>query len=114
MERLRSPSTYKRIDLKKREQQLTRDEYVKRLDDEKSLPDTREFKLRAFDEGRYRPALASISISYDAANAYGTPVRGHAVCEAFSDTADYSHASAWFVKVNGKTHTEWLLEQIKD
>jgi hypothetical protein len=112
-ERLRSPSGYDRVEVKRYEDKMTRAEYQAYLVKDEASADEIEFKTRMFDQGLYQPTVFTIYIHYDAPNAYGTPIRDLASCEYFDDDADESNASSYSVKVNGKTKTDWIVEQIR-
>ncbi|WP_349437410.1 hypothetical protein [Pararhizobium sp. A13] len=112
-QRLRSPSGYERIEIVSSETKMDREAFSKhvgRID----LP-TSYFtsKMQAFDSGRLRPMVFTLLISYDAPNAYGTPVRGIASCEYVGSYTDDSHASEYTVSLDGQTQTQWLIERIK-
>ncbi|WCA60301.1 hypothetical protein G6M16_007230 [Agrobacterium tumefaciens] len=113
-ERLRSPSTYKRIEVTDAEDKiLSRDEYLMRMRDDGVSSAEMQANLRSFDDGRDKPTIFRRFISYDASNAYGVPVRGTTECEYLSSRGDESSVSKFSVRVNGKTGTEWIIDSIK-
>lgn len=58
--------------------------------------------------------MRSVAVfEFDAANVYGTPIRGLAECAYDTLDGDPKLASAFTVKVNGKTTTDRLLEAVE-
>ncbi|THK34642.1 hypothetical protein EHS39_29415 [Ensifer sp. MPMI2T] len=112
-ERLRSPSGYQRIEITRYEEKMDRSEYQAYLEANEKLAERREFEMRWFDQGNKEPTLFEIYINYDAPNAYGTLIRGLVSCEYLDDDGDKSNADSYSVKVDGKTKTEWIVEQIR-
>jgi len=123
MERLRAPSTYKRIRVEEYETALTQGDYITLLDTEIRRASSAELKevLRADRDGRLahmvrgdtKPTSYAAEIEYDAANGFGVPIRGLAKCTFTSDVGDKSKANKFFVRVDGKTQTEWLIERVE-
>jgi hypothetical protein len=60
--------------------------------------------------GRYKPAMYTAFISYDAPNAYGTLIRGIARCSYLSIEGGVDDLSRYSIKVNGKSSLERLKE----
>lgn len=122
-ERLRSPSTYKRITVSK----LVRDEgsdddyldihsAADRLEKNESYRRTPQMK--EFDDAMIRMRRAgklerlSIWLEYDAANGFGTPIRGHSECSYYIDKGTSYLKSRRFSnpRIDGKTALEWSLD----
>ncbi|MBB5754633.1 hypothetical protein [Prosthecomicrobium pneumaticum] len=113
-ERLRSPSTYRRIAATKRAEPLTTDEWLARR--AKSNPKQRatdEIVARVRQSAGASPALIKVTLEYDAANAFGTPLRGFALCEYLSDDGK-DPTGAWAVTVDGETDTDFLIRQLRE
>lgn len=125
-ERLRSPSTYNLIEYTKPAVAPFTVEWWVSNNPRKTIhdPNAREsyeetYKMQldlmtsfANDGSR---SVASTFIKYEAANAFGTPVASTVKCEAevigdalSSDPDDYRS-----VLIDGKTHFDWLIGQIK-
>jgi hypothetical protein len=101
---LRSPSTYQRIEVSEVQEQLSIDDFTRGMEaDEAAL-----YKGRSDKAVRTR-AL----ISYDAANVYGTPIRDLADCTYDTIDGSISVVNKFFVKIDGKTLTEKLLDDIR-
>ncbi|THK35637.1 hypothetical protein EHS39_23705 [Ensifer sp. MPMI2T] len=111
--RLRSPSEYKRFEITSYEEKLDRAAFSRYLTDDKVGAVFREAQLREFDRGTLDPTLFSLFISYDAPNAFGTPIRGIARCEYMNARGDDSGASEHDVMIDGKTYTDWLIEAVR-
>lgn len=122
--RLRSPSTYERVDLlvdaveipvaawkSKEEDRLAgRNPDGDLTEEDKKLIDLTVTVLSAGDSN---PTLFIKFFSYDAANAYGTPVRGVSKCEYISNDGENGDISRQWLLVDGETHAEWLLSAIQ-
>ncbi|NTA79552.1 hypothetical protein G6L13_03515 [Agrobacterium tumefaciens] len=105
-ERLKSPSSYKRIS----------------VSSEKNSADEIAFFLSRDirEEGRrdiYRKAWAlskpsfirhHVTFTYDAKNTFGAELRGRFECEYYSDKETAADAASYDVVVDGKTNLEWL------
>lgn len=112
--RLLSPSKYERIEIVRSETEMDRQTYAKQVGGSTDIP-TSHFRSRMqeFESGRVRPKIFTLVISYDALNAFGTPIRSVAQCEYVSNYGDDSQASEVTVSIDGKTYTEWLIEGIR-
>ncbi|MBW8320039.1 MAG: hypothetical protein K0M49_12790 [Arenimonas sp.] len=112
--RLRSPSSYERIELTSRSTELnTRDEVKAKLIAHGHDGALLEAQLRDFDSGTAKPTEFSLLIEYDAPNAYGTMLRDVSKCEYFSMSGRVDRASWFNVKVDGQTDIEWFTERLK-
>ncbi len=61
-----------------------------------------------FDRGVVKPVLFSVLISYDAPNAFGTPLRAHSRCEYVDSSGDETRANEVLVMIDGKANADWL------
>jgi hypothetical protein len=74
---LRSPATYRKVAVKTIDESVTPEEFLKRRGDNPSDPARGLF----LDGMRHsKVGIRNVVISYDADNAYGTPVRAEAIC----------------------------------
>ncbi|MGD9918002.1 MAG: hypothetical protein AB7U46_08275 [Paenirhodobacter sp.] len=105
-DRLRSPSTYRRIKVTQYSEAVSL-EKARALD-----PKMTQTEVRAITEGRAKPTNFQVFITFEAANAFGTPVSGLSLCEYYSAFGDDTYASKFSVKIDGKTSTDWLIEGI--
>ena len=112
-DRLRSPSSYKRIEITRDDKILTRDEFLVELQATKGGQATLPLRLQSFDEGRIKPTLLRAYMEYDAPNAFGVMIRGLSVCEKLTDDGSEANIIPQLVRIDGKTHTRWLLEQVR-
>lgn len=108
---LLAPTTFRRANLTEGKEQLTFEQYYADNPDAGGSPALREFQRKM---AKRSPVRLIAFIEYDAANAYGTPLRSIAKCtyDAF-DGDDGSNASEVGVRVNGKTTSERLYDQAK-
>lgn len=104
-EKLRSPSSYERASYRLDKEEISdRDTYRARLyRTDMSQPEV-DAKLGSYDTGAAITAVFTVSLSYDASNAYGAMLRDTAQCMYFSDDGDDYRASAFNVtlKTNPK------------
>jgi hypothetical protein len=110
--RLLAPSGYKRIEIKESEEPLNRAGYKRYLAGDEYGPIIQEARMKDFDRGRVKPRMFEVLITYDAPNAYGTPIRGTTICQYPTDNEDTSKADRLYVMVDGKTNAEWLETQL--
>ncbi|MEY9198321.1 hypothetical protein [Sinorhizobium sp. BJ1] len=108
--RLRSPSEYERIEIHRSEEKLDRNAFSKHLASINST--TYSSTMRRFDSGDLSPTQFTLIISYDAPNAYGTPIRGIVQCEYVDIGGDESRAHEVTVEIDGQTYTDWLTDAI--
>jgi len=121
--RLRSPSSYQRIEVTKGDQALTPQEFKVLRIDEIDAPRNaayRDVNTRTLDQQMAELASSKIApmkfvrfISYDAANGYGALVRSTAECDYLSADASLSHISEYDVRVDGKTEFEDLDARVR-
>ncbi|MEY9531178.1 hypothetical protein [Sinorhizobium fredii] len=105
--RLPSPSGYQRIKISHSDDKmLDRAAYAEHLSSYSD--DYRTEQLRDFDQGEVRPVLFSILISYDAPNAFGTPLRAHSRCEYVDTRGDETKANEILVMIDGQSNGEWV------
>lgn len=93
-EQLRSPSTYERVRLTARDEQISAEAYEIGAGN----PLTRAART-VLQQGAI-PHRHVVIIEYDAVNAYGTPVRGAAECIHYSLTGDSKNASRYSISLN--------------
>ena len=76
---LQSPATYRRAEVEKFDEQVTAKEYARRSGYTPANPD-QDIVMMGLErtEGL---AIRNVILSFDAANAYGTPMRQRAVCQ---------------------------------
>jgi len=113
-ERLVAPAGYKRVAIADVREKMSREDFVKMLRDTKEVKTLSEHLLERYDSGASFPTTFALAITYDAPNAFGTPLRQLATCEYFSKYGDASRASGLDVRVNGRTHMEHLVDRVVD
>jgi hypothetical protein len=102
---LRSPSTYQQIRVTERTETIPIEKY---LADEKNEA-VRQVYLR-----QYKQAVRSlVYFEFDAANAYGTPIRGFSEYSYDTIDGDISRVSELMVKIDGKTKTDRLVDAVR-
>ncbi|MEA3033983.1 MAG: hypothetical protein QOH86_1999 [Sphingomonadales bacterium] len=74
---LRSPATYRRAEVKTVDEKVTPEELLSRRGDRPDDP-ARQLFLDAYKGDNL--GVRNVIISYDADNAYGTPIRGQQIC----------------------------------
>ncbi|AFL51372.1 hypothetical protein ABIE78_002802 [Sinorhizobium fredii] len=112
--RLRSPSRYERIEIVRSEAKMDPQAFAKRVAGRTDIPTSYfKSKMQEYDNGQVSPKVFTVIISYDAPNAYGTPIRSVAHCEYISNYGDDSQASEVTVSIDGQTYMEWLIEGMK-
>lgn len=121
-DRLKSPSSYKRIRTTTIRRSLaTLDDYLyadnpdrKRREEEQAAKDSRlagGIKMRKEIFAAVPQEKLSLSIEYDAANSYGTPIRGFSECAAFVDQGTSLRGRSFVnARVDGATSLEWAME----
>lgn len=68
---LRSPSTYRLISMSEQDEKVSKPPLPK---------EAGELERMAWEQDKAQHGIRSLILEYDAANAYGTPIRGHQVC----------------------------------
>lgn len=109
--RLLAPAGYKRVEIEESEEPLSRADYKRYLAGDEYGPLIQGARMKDFDRGRVKPRMFEVLITYDAPNAYGTPIRGTSRCQYPTDDEDVSEASRLYVMVDGKTNADWLETQ---
>jgi hypothetical protein len=105
-ETLRSPSTYRRVGVVERREPIPLEDYLAAQKDSEAVK-------RLYRQQGTQPVRILAAIEYDAANAYGTPVRGAAVCHYDSTDGDASRIPTDLVRINGKTRTDMLVDRAR-
>lgn len=101
-DRLKSPSTYKRINLVQTVEPLTVNEYAK--GDQKIF----DFYMKS----ERKPVRHIVLFTYDASNSFGVPIRNVAKCSYDTIDGEKPVDSKELVEIDGKTNIEWLTENI--
>jgi hypothetical protein len=123
-QRLKAPATYERQDTgKMKSTSATLEEFLgwenadKRRQSEQlmvtdpSYWDLIDDQKKMFAEGGWD--RVSISFAYDAANAFGTPLRSAAECSyVISSTSEFTAPPAPLVSIDGLTPSDWALVQL--
>jgi hypothetical protein len=121
-DRLRSPSSYKRVKFDYYPEALDAEAYgraaLEELANERS-PNVLKFRRTIVEDrkrdvaaGTLQPIVHSAFVSYDADNVYGTAIRGLSQCTYFDDSGD-GNITDFMVKVDGDTHTDYLIKALK-
>lgn len=105
-DRLKAPSTYHRIEVTEASEKMSFDDY---FSENETSPATRNQQRRYAKEP---PVRLIVFIKYEAANAFNVPLRSIAECTYASlDGSQPSRPD--FVKINGKSNTEWMVDSVK-
>jgi len=115
--RLLAPSGYKRIALQRRDEVLTRDEFVAHMAATNTPEGAMKSDLESFDKGRLPVTKFTAVIEYDAPNAYGTPIRFTSICEYVSETGKDDQERdfyALFLTIDGETDNQWLIRRVTE
>ncbi|MEO5323077.1 hypothetical protein PV773_07120 [Mesorhizobium sp. CC13] len=112
--RLRSPSMYKRVEISDSKEPMSLDTYLKMesASDQSAVNLYTQMYKDAVARGD-QPTVFTSFITYDAPNAYGTPVRGIVACAYSSSDGSKSSASEFNVQIDGLTHIRWLADQVR-
>lgn len=105
-ERLKAPSTYRRIKVTESQQSITFEQYFAASNDS---PAVQSF-LRSM--AKQPPTQLMTFIEYDAANAFGTPIRSISKCTYNTLDPTRSTDSKELVEIDGKSNTRWLVDQV--
>jgi hypothetical protein len=101
-DRLKSPSSYKRVETVQSRAPMRRVDFMEQN------PDATELDFKLFDEKPY--TVWKVIIKYDADNSFGASIRDVAVCEYVED---YSfNPSELYVKVNGYTKNDFFIKRL--
>jgi hypothetical protein len=112
-ERLRSPSGYKRIEVLRSQAAMNRADYYNYLYATEASSAVRESKNQRFEEGEIKPTMYTVYVTYDAPNAFNAPIRGISICKYVSERGSDADVADFSVEVDGKTQTQYLVDQIK-
>lgn len=115
-ERLKSPSSYKRISTFESSQLLDEREYAEYLTTRGESEAVQEWAMKEFKSGSIKPTNFSILIEYDADNSYGAAIRGYATCTYISDYGrrpEDRKLAKFIVQVDGENSIEWLRQQLQ-
>ncbi|MGM5087562.1 hypothetical protein E0H64_17845 [Rhizobium leguminosarum bv. viciae] len=113
-QRLKSPASYKRVDVRYSERPATRHEFLKSIiyvQDSGS----RERLISGFDRNPQAKKQYELAITYDAMNSFGAMLRGFATCGFMGESS--SDATSLDVTINGETNLDWyrhLLQEQSD
>lgn len=111
LDRLKAPSTYARVSATESSEPIRLADYYVDAFSRNGMPGAAEQELnrRVHDHATRWTVL----IEYDAANGFGTPIRGVSACTYSSLDGGTKGVSALLVKIDGKTKTQWLVEALK-
>ncbi|MER8913741.1 hypothetical protein NKI32_07865 [Mesorhizobium sp. M0761] len=117
-DRLRSPSSYRRIEISHYSDQIPVEEFRKIKEaeivndkDYVTLKRILDLTIGSMSKN-HLPVMFKKYIKYDADNAYGTPIRGLAECTLLAENGKESSASVFDVRLDGTTKTEYLTKLI--
>ena len=122
-DRLKAPATFQRVDCPDFDvKPATLEEYMGWNWPENYARDIRKAQLnrrhwdlqdtmkKSYSEGRH--LIISTTMTYDAANSFGTPIRETAICELVTiDEAKVVDTAGLSLRVNGETKLEWSVRQ---
>jgi hypothetical protein len=110
--RLAAPSKYRRISVTERQMPILLEAYLSENEPSETI---RRFYRGMASEGLGEKPIKSLAtIEYEAANTLGVPIRSFAECSYDSiNKQTASEVSEHTVKVNGKTHSDYLLSEVK-
>lgn len=102
---LLAPATYRRVSASESTDPISLEEYAAARG---------ETAVAEFDRQRYDHAFRStVRLDYDAANAFGTPLRLSSLCTYDTLDGDASRAHERLVRIDGKTRTDRLIEAVQ-
>lgn len=105
--RLRSPSSYKRINISKSYIRETASEYKAYIEKQDSSEFVKDVRLRDLEKNGPQRTHYTLLIEYDASNAYGAAIRDIDEC-AYTGESDRDAKDYFDVTLNGKSHIDWL------
>ncbi len=108
-QRLLAPSQYARVDYRMSSTPISIDDYIRRLAWVGAQPGDADRAIAQYGE----PTLFEVVIQFDAPNAFGTPIRQRALCDAVDTSSTFSSSSDTFLRVDEKTHIQWLVSQVR-
>jgi hypothetical protein len=104
---LAAPSTYRQIQVTETQSPISADDYLKANEQSETV-------RRFLQKMNIQPVRARAIIEYEASNRYGVPLRSFVECLYDAQSADgVSNVNEHSVKVNGKTHTDYLIDATK-
>ncbi|WP_155272726.1 hypothetical protein [Bordetella hinzii] len=109
---LRSPSGYKKINVEYVTRELTYEAYTQYIGKE-AASKLYKTQIDALKSGKDNPVLLQAKVEFDAPNAFGTAVRGTSICE-YVVVGKGQKVIIPLIKVNGKTKTDMLADQVRD
>ncbi|WP_084398272.1 hypothetical protein [Henriciella aquimarina] len=69
---------------------------------------------RATSGEQYKATNLRLYIEYDAQNSMGVPLRGAVICTVEGGpNGEFSADDGWNVEIDGETHTDWIVNQVK-
>lgn len=103
---LAAPSTYRRIKITETSEDLALDAYFAANESTETI--------EAFQRRLHDKAVRWIArVEYEAQNFFGTPLRRVSLCTYDSLSADTPTPSAFTVRIDGKTKTDYLIDAIR-
>ena len=112
MDRLKSPSGYKRIKVTQHTSKMTSDEWLAHRE-ARGYPAASSIEMDGLKNGTIRPLKNQAFIEYDAPNSFGTLIRGTASCEYVSREGSSLSPSTLDVLINGETNHERIMKAVK-
>jgi hypothetical protein len=115
-DRLRAPSTYKRIAAQKTVKTLSFDEYWKGRRTNTKTERLIKDRAKKQHDPQNSPYLSTqYFIEYDAENGYGAPLRGYTTCVYLSDESNpYGGPDITNVELDGETNLEYVLRLTRE
>lgn len=122
--RLLAPSTYRRVSLSEEVKSIPLDEYRQMkwaeihqmnlsADGWEVQDKLLDLDIAAMKQRNFLPQRFREFITYDAANGFGTPIRGVSECDYVSLSGDTAGANDLTVMVDGKNKLDYLDEEMK-
>jgi hypothetical protein len=105
-ERLKAPSTYRRISVSETKEPLSFEQYYA------ARPESDAVKTVLIRGATEKPVKRTILIEYDAANAFGTPLRSRSLCTFEASDSREVPLGKDFVTIDGKSYVQWLVDQL--
>lgn len=113
-ERLRSPSGYQRVKVDEYRTEISGDEWLENANArETAIVGANQITADAIVKYGWQPAVYRVFVEHDTPNAFGTPIRGTFMCEFYSYDGTMDDLSERWVQVDGFTHHDWEMEQIR-
>lgn len=104
-----TPSSYNRISYNVIREDIDREEFIN--NPEKYGEEISEDRKSILRQLEVTPIVFRMVIEFDAANAYGTPIRKLVSCEYFSQFGELDGVSRINMTINGKTEHERLIDE---